>query len=228
VPPASALVTGASSGIGRAIAAHLLESGWGVTAVARDPARGGLDGAHAFPGDLRDEEACIGAVASHRERFGTMDLLVNAAGAGFAGSVAGYPTKRWDLQLDLNLRATFLVTREALPLLRERRGRIVNLSSILGLEGAPSMSAYAASKHGVIGFSRSLAAEVEPDGVRVTALCPGYVDTPMTDWIRDRLAGETMITTADVVRAVQFLLDLSPACIVHELVIDGPRPEGIG
>jgi NAD(P)-dependent dehydrogenase (short-subunit alcohol dehydrogenase family) len=226
VPPASALVTGASSGIGRAIAAHLLGAGWGVTAVARDPARGGLDGANLHAGDLRDEETCVAAVASHRDRFGSMNLLVNAAGAGFAGRVEGYPTKRWDLQMDLNLRATFLVTREALPMLRERRGRIVNLSSILGLEGAAAMAAYAATKHAVIGFSRSLAEEVEPDGVRVTALCPGYVDTPMTDWIRERLPAHGMITTDDIVRAVQFLLDLSPACIVRELVIDGPRPEG--
>jgi NAD(P)-dependent dehydrogenase (short-subunit alcohol dehydrogenase family) len=219
-------VTGASSGIGRAIAAHLLGAGWDVTAVARDPGRGGLEGANLHAGDLRHEEACVAAVASHRDRFGSMDLLVNAAGAGFAGPVDGYSTKRWDLQVDLNLRATFLVTREALPMLRERRGRIVNLSSILGLEGAPAMAAYAATKHGVIGFSRSLAEEVEPDGVRVTALCPGYVDTPMTDWIRDRLPVHGMITTDDIVRAVQFLLDLSPACIVRELVIDGPRPEG--
>jgi NAD(P)-dependent dehydrogenase (short-subunit alcohol dehydrogenase family) len=226
VPPASALVTGASSGIGRAIAAHLLADGWGVTAVARDPARGGLDGAVEHPADLRDEEACIGAVAAHREHFGEMDLLVNGAGVGFSGPVEGYPTKRWDLQVAINLRATFLITRESLPLLRPRRGRIVNLSSILGVEGTAVMAAYTATKHAVVGFSRSLAEEIEPEGMRVTALCPGYVDTPMTDWIKDRLPVDQMIQTADIVRAVQFLLELSPGCIVRELVIDGPRPHG--
>ncbi len=231
MPPGSdpaALVTGASSGIGRAVAAHLLASGWRVTAVARDPARGDLQGANLHAADLRHEDACVAAVAAHREAYGDLDLLVNAAGVGIAGQVEGYATKHFDLQLALNLRAMFLITREALPMLLARRGRIVNLSSILGLEGSASMSAYAATKHGVIGFSRSLAAEVEPAGVRVTALCPGYVDTPMTDWIKDRLAAEAMIQTDDIVRAVQFLLDLSPGCIVHELVIDGPRPPGLG
>jgi NAD(P)-dependent dehydrogenase (short-subunit alcohol dehydrogenase family) len=218
----AALVTGASSGIGRAIAADLLADGFGVTAVARDPARGGLAGAHEVVANLADEDACVAAVAAHRERFGRLDLLVNAGGVGIGAPVEGYRTKAWDLQFAVNVRGLFVITRESIPLLRAARGRVINLSSITGLRAEPGLAAYSATKHAVVGFSRALAAELDGDGVRVTALCPGYVDTPMTDFIKDRVPADTMIQTDDCVRAVRFLLSLSPGCRVAEIAIDGP------
>lgn len=218
----AALVTGASSGIGQAIAADLLASGWDVTAVARDPARGGLQGAHEVAANLLDEDAAVAAVAAHGERFGRLDLLVNAGGVGFGGPVDGYPTKRFDITFGVNVRGMFVVTREALPLLKDARGRIVNLASIAGLQAEPGLAVYAATKHAVVGLSRALSEELFDDGVRVTALCPGFVDTPMTDFIKAQIPGAQMVTTADCVAAVNFLLSLSPAVKVPELILDGP------
>ena len=224
---ASALITGASSGIGQAIAAALLDDGWGVTAVARNPARAGLVGAHEVICDVTDEQQVEQAVAAHHARFGELTLLVNAAGIGIAGPVETLSARRFDRQFAVNVRGVFLVSRAAIPMLRESRGWIINVASILGLEGDASLPAYAASKHAVVGLTRSIAAQLDSDGVRVTALCPGFVNTPMTDWVKDRLDPDAMIQPADCVRAVRFLLGLSAGCRVPELVLDGPRPPGI-
>jgi NAD(P)-dependent dehydrogenase (short-subunit alcohol dehydrogenase family) len=215
----AALVTGGSSGIGRAIAADLLAAGWDVTIVSRDPSRAGLERAACFAADLRSEDDCVAAVADHRERIGRLDLLVSSAGIGIAGPVDGYATKSWDLQFAVNVRGLYLVTREALPMLRESRGLIVNIASVAGLGGAGMLSAYAASKHAVVGYTRTLNEELLRDGVRATAICPAFVDTPMTDWVKDSIAPEDMIQPADVARTVRYLLELTPACHVPEIAI---------
>jgi NAD(P)-dependent dehydrogenase (short-subunit alcohol dehydrogenase family) len=215
----AALVTGGSSGIGRAIAADLLAHDWDVTIVSRDPARAGLEGAVSFAADLRSEDDCVAAVADHRERLGRLDLLVSSAGIGIAGPVDGYATKSWDLQFAVNIRGLYLVTREALPMLRQARGLIVNIASVAGLGGAGMLSAYAASKHAVVGYTRTLNEELLHDGVRATAICPAFVDTPMTDWVKDSIAAEDMIQPADVARTVRYLLELTPACHVPEIAI---------
>jgi NAD(P)-dependent dehydrogenase (short-subunit alcohol dehydrogenase family) len=215
----AALVTGGSSGIGRAIAADLLAHGWDVTIVSRDPARAGLDGATCVAADLRSEDACVSAVADHRERLGRLDLLVSSAGIGIAGPVDGYATKAWDLQFAVNIRGLYLVTREALPMLREARGLIVNIASVAGLGGAGMLSGYAASKHAVVGYTRTLNEELLADGVRATAICPAFVDTPMTDWVKGSIAPEDMIQPDDIARTVRYLLDLTPACHVPEIAI---------
>ena len=140
--------------------------------------------------NLLDEEEAVAAVAAHAERFGSLDLLVNASGVGFGGPIDGYPTKRFDISFGVNVRGLFLVTREALPLLRASRGRIVNLASIAGLQPEPGLAIYAATKHAVVGLSRSLSEELFDDGVRVTALCPGFVDTPMSDFIKGQIPAD--------------------------------------
>jgi NAD(P)-dependent dehydrogenase (short-subunit alcohol dehydrogenase family) len=216
----AALVTGASSGIGRALAADLLASGYGVSAVARDPARAGLEGAYEIAADLRGEDACCEAVRAHRERFGRLDVLVCCAGVGVSQPVSEISAKALDLQLDVNLRGLVLVVREALPLLLEARGLVVALASVLGLRGDASLPVYAATKHAVVGFTRSLAEEVTARGVRVTAICPAFVATPMTSWVQGRIPPEEMIAPEDVVRALRFLLELRPPCHVPELAIE--------
>ncbi|HEU0337280.1 MAG TPA: SDR family oxidoreductase, partial [Gaiellaceae bacterium] len=179
----SALVTGGSSGIGLAIARMLAEEGYGLTLAARklerlDAARAEL-GADVVQGDVTREDDCARLVAAHAERFGGLDVLVNSAGVGIAGSLGELSTKHWDLQQSVNLRGTFLVTREALPLLRASRGYVVNLASIAGTIPAPGLATYGAAKAALIALTRSLVREEQDTGVRATALCPAFVDTPM-------------------------------------------------
>jgi 3-oxoacyl-[acyl-carrier protein] reductase len=218
--PPAALVTGGSSGIGRAIAADLLEQGFGVSIVARDPARAGLTGAHAIALDLARADAAPAAVSAHIERFGQLDVLVNAAGIARPERVSEVTGDAFEAQVALNLRATIAVCTEALPQLRASRGLIVNVASILGLHGDPTLAVYSATKHAVVGYSRSLCEALRADGVRVTALCPGYVATPFTDRVQERVPAGQMVQPADCARAVRMLLELSPSTFVPELVLD--------
>ena len=137
----------------------------------------------------------VRVVADHVGRHGGLDVLVNSAGVGFAGRIADMQAKRFDVQLGVNLRGTFLVTREALPHLRAARGLVVNLASIAGTIPTPGLAAYGAAKAAVISLTRSLVREEAESGVRATALCPAFVATPMTDWTG--LAAEEMISPDD-------------------------------
>ena len=218
----SALVTGGSSGIGLAIAKALGEDGYDLTLAARSPER--LEpaaaelGAYAVTADVSLEEDCASLVAAHVERYGGLDVLVNSAGVGFAGHIADTTTKRFDLQLAVNLRGTFLVTREALPHLRVTQGLIVNLASIAGTMPVPGLATYGAAKAAVISLTKSLAREEASHGVRVTALCPGFVDTRMAEWTG--LPGDEMIQPEDCAELVRSLLRLSPAVRVPVIVVE--------
>jgi NAD(P)-dependent dehydrogenase (short-subunit alcohol dehydrogenase family) len=218
----SALVTGGSSGIGLAIARALHGERYGLTLAARTAER--LEAAAAELGaetasvDVRDEDACRALVEGHVARFGGLDVLVNSAGVGIAGTLGELSTKQWDLQQDVNLRATFVVTRESLPHLRASRGYVINLASIAGTIPTPGLAGYAASKAAVISFTRSLAREEAEAGVRATALCPGFVDTPMAAWTG--LAAEEMIAPEDCAELVLSLLRLSPAARVPLIVVE--------
>lgn len=218
----SALVTGGSSGIGLAIARMLRDEGYGLTLVSRRPERieaAAADlGALGVAANVADEADCVRAVEAHRERHGGMDVLVNSAGIGIAGTVRDLQTKHLDLQLGVNLRGLVLLTRESLPLLCESRGIVVNLASIAGTLPTPGLAIYGATKAAVIALTRSLNHELEDDGVRVTAICPGFVDTPMASWTG--LAGETMIRPEDCAELVRALLRLGPAARVPEIVVE--------
>jgi short-subunit dehydrogenase len=218
----SALVTGGSSGIGLAIARMLTDEGYGLTLVARRPekleAAAREIGAEAVAANLTDDTECSRAVAAHAERWGGMDVLVNSAGVGVGGSFADQDTKRIDLQLDVNLRATLLVTRDALPLLRASRGSIVTLASIAGTIPVPGLAVYGATKAAVISFTNSLNREEAENGVRATAVCPAFVATGMTDWTG--LPPEEMIQPEDVVELVRALLRLSPRARVPAIVVE--------
>ena len=218
----SALVTGGSSGIGLALARMLREDGYDLTLVARRPDKLATAaeevGATAIPANLADADQCVRVVAAHAERCGGMDVLVNSAGLGVGGPFADQETKRIDLQLDVNLRATMLVTRESLPYLRDARGQIVTIASIAGTMPVPGLATYAATKAALISFTGSLNREEAGNGVRATAICPAFVATPMTDWTG--LPAEEMIQVADVVELVRAILALSPRARVPQIVIE--------
>jgi NAD(P)-dependent dehydrogenase (short-subunit alcohol dehydrogenase family) len=218
----AALVTGGSSGIGLAIARMLADEGHALTLVSRTAAKieaaAAEIGALAVAADVSQEEGAERAVALHRERHGRLDLLVNSAGVGVGGRIEDLSTKHWDLQIGVNLRGTFLVTRAALPLLRAARGQVVNLASIAGTIPTPGLAAYGAAKAAVISFTRSLNAEMADDGVRATAICPGFVDTPMAAWAG--IPAEEMIRPEDCAEVVRALLRLSAAARIPQVVIE--------
>lgn len=218
----SALVTGGSSGIGLALARMLQGEGYELTLVARRPEKLAAAaeelGAEAVAADLSDDAECVRAVAAHAERWGRLDVLVNSAGIGIGGSFADLGTKRIDLQIDVNLRATLIVTREALPLLRESRGSIVTLASIAGTIPVPGLSVYGATKAALISWTNSLNREEAEWGVRATTLCPAFVATSMTDWTG--LSADEMIQPEDVVEIARTLLRLSPRARVPSVVIE--------
>jgi NAD(P)-dependent dehydrogenase (short-subunit alcohol dehydrogenase family) len=164
------------------------------------------------------EDDCVRVVQEHVARHGGLDVLVNSAGVGFAAAIADTSTKRFDVQLAVNLRGTFLVTREALPHLRATAGLVVNLASIAGTLATPGLAIYGAAKAAVISLSRSLAREEADTGVRVTALCPAFVDTPMAEWVG--LASEEMIQPQDCAELVRALLRLSPATRIPVIVVE--------
>ena len=218
----SALVTGGSSGIGLAIARMLRGEGYELTLAARtverlEAAAAELDAASVAV-DVRDEDACVALVEAHLERHGGLDVLVNCAGVGIAGRIGDMATKHWDLQQAVNLRGAFLVTREALPALREARGYVVNLASIAGTIPTPGLASYGAAKAALIALTRSLDREEAASGVRVTALCPGFVDTPMAEWTG--IAADELIQPEDCAELVRALLRLSPSARVPVVVIE--------
>jgi NAD(P)-dependent dehydrogenase (short-subunit alcohol dehydrogenase family) len=227
----AALITGGSSGIGLAIARALGEEGYGLTLSARRPEKlqaaaeglraNGLD-VLAVPANVTDEDAIKDILAKHRERWGRLDVLINNAGLGIGAAVADTETKKLDLQLDVNLRAVYLVARESIPMLKEAgaehgKALMVNTASIAGKQGQAFLPAYSATKFGVVGLSQALHRELMGDGVQVTALCPAFVATPMTDWVEGQVPKEQMIQPEDIAESVRFLLNVSPACIVPEI-----------
>jgi NAD(P)-dependent dehydrogenase (short-subunit alcohol dehydrogenase family) len=230
-PRRAALITGGSSGIGLAIARALGEDGYGVTVSARRPeklqdaarqlADEGVE-VHAVAANLADEDDIKKAVSGHRERFGRLDVLINNAGIGIGAPVAETETKKLDLQLDVNLRAVYLVARECIPMLREAgaehgKALMANTASIAGKQGQGWLAAYSATKFGVVGLSQALHRELARDGIQVTALCPGFVATAMTDWVEGQVPKDRMIQPQDIAESIRFLLRTSPNCVVPEL-----------
>jgi NAD(P)-dependent dehydrogenase (short-subunit alcohol dehydrogenase family) len=218
----SALVTGGSSGIGLAIARMLRDDGYELTLASRrreriEAAAAEL-GAQAVAANLGDEEDCVRVVAAHYERFGGLDVLVNSAGLGIAGTVESLQAKHVDLQLGVNLRGLLLVTREAIPLLRATRGWIFNLASIAGTAPTPGLTVYGATKAAVIALTRSQNLELDDAGVRAVAICPGFVDTPMAEW--SGIAPDEMIRPEDCAEVVRMCLRLSPNARIPQVVLE--------
>lgn len=232
----AAIVTGASRGIGLAIAELLAEEGYGLTLTARKPdtldetARTlrdkGYEVEH-LAANMNDEAAISEVVRLHRERFGRLDVLVNNAGVGIGAPAAEHQTKHIDLQLDVNLRAIVLFYRECSELLKaagaeHKSALVVNLASIAGKSPQPWLSVYSATKAAVIAYSQAMNKELNGDGIKSVAFCPGFVDTDMTDFVKGQVAAEEMIRPTDIAEAVRFLLKVSPACVVPEIVFQRP------
>ena len=218
----AALVTGGSSGIGLAIARALREDGYELTLASRtadkvEAAAARVD-AFAVAADVGRTEDCERLVAAHRERFGRLDVLVNSAGIGIGGTVEELPLKRFDLQVAVNLRGLFAITQLCVPLLRESRGHVFNLASIAGTVPTPGLATYGATKAAVISLTRSLNAELDAHGIRATAICPAFVDTPMAEW--SGIPAERMIRPEDCAELVRAVLRLSPHARVPQIVVE--------
>ena len=218
----SALITGGSSGIGLAIGRMLRDEGYDVTLASRTAekveAAAAELGATAIAADVSKEEDCSRVVEEHVARAGGLDVLVNSAGIGIAGRVEDLQVKHLDRQLNINLRGLLLVTQAALPHLRKSKGWIVNLASIAGTQPVPILPVYAATKAAVISVTHSLNHDLDDDGVRAIAVCPGFVDTPMAEFAG--LPGEEMIQPEDCAEVVRMCLRLSPRARVPQVVIE--------
>lgn len=234
----AALVTGGSGGIGLAIARRLAESGYAVTisgrredkllAAAESLADDDLK-VEAVVADVTSEEAVIDLVAEHKRQWGRLDCLVNNAGIGIGQMVDGIQVKHLDLQVAVNLRALIVATRESVPMLKvageeHRKALVVNLASIAGKNYPGLLSVYAATKAAVISFSGSTQKELGASGVSATAICPGFVDTDMSEFAKEMVPAEQMMKPTDIADAVSFLLNVSPNCAVPEIVMGRPVP----
>jgi NAD(P)-dependent dehydrogenase (short-subunit alcohol dehydrogenase family) len=241
----AALVTGGSGGIGLAIARRLAESGYAVTISGRQEdkllraAEGLADDdlkVEAVVADVTSEEAVVELVAEHKRQWGRLDCLVNNAGVGIGAPIDQIKSKHFDLQVAVNLRALVIATRESMDMLKkagEEHGKalVVNLASLAGIESPPWLSVYGATKAAVIGFSKSTQKELVNTGVSVTAICPGFVATEMSEFAQQAVPAEEMMQPEDLSEAVSFLLKVSPACAVPELVlarpVAGPDTQGM-
>ena len=232
----AALITGGSSGIGLAIARALAEDGYAITISSRraekleataEVLRSEGHEVQAVPAQIADEEELKSVVAAHREAYGRLDVLANNAGVGMGEAIHELTAKKVDLQIEVNLRSLMLMTRECLPMLREagaehRKALIVNTASVAGKAGQPWLSVYSATKFAVVGFSQATQREVTGQGIAVTALAPGFVDTPMTEFVKEQVPAEEMIQPTDIAEAVRFLLKTSPNCVIPEIVFLRP------
>ena len=214
----------------------LLEEDYGVTVAARRPdkladaaaglAASGGEVVQVVP-NTASEETVAAVVAAHRDRFGRLDVLVTNTGIGVGALVADIETKRLDMQLAVNLRSVILFYREASALLHAAGAEhgnalVVNTSSISGKSGEPWLSVYSATKAAVVGFTQAMNKELGKEGIKSCALCPAFVDTPMTDFVKQAVPAESMIQVTDVAEAVRLLLRLSPGCVIPEIIFQPP------
>jgi 3-oxoacyl-[acyl-carrier protein] reductase len=230
----AALVTGGSGAIGSAIAAVLVRAGYAVTVVGRSPERlvavadalvavGGPGRVVCSAVDLTSAGGPAAAVDAHLAAHGRLDVLVDSAGRGWAGAVADMGEDDLARLLPVNVQAPFALVRTALPALRVAGGShgqalVVLVASMAGVRAAAGFAAYSATKAALVSLARSVSLEEAGSGIRATAVCPGFVDTPLTARL-DGVPRAEMLAPADVAEAVTFLLRLSPAAAVPEIVI---------
>ena len=224
-----AIVTGASRGIGRAIACALAAEQAAVALVGRDLAALGRTGdevaaaggiAMVAPADMADEGGLCDMVRSVVERFGRIDILVNNAGITHSAKLQETRTEDWDRCMAVNARGPFILCRQVLPVLkRAPRGRIINISSVVGVKGYALQSAYTASKHALRGMSIALAEELRGSSVRVHVICPGGVDTDMVGRVRPDINKDELINPREIAELVVYLATHEGNAVLDELHI---------
>ena len=236
MPNRAAIVTGASRGIGRALAETLAEEGYDLTITARKPETLEAAGEHLrglgasvelVAGNLADEAVIQEVVSKHGERFGRLDVLINNAGLGIGAGAGEYQTKHVDVMLGVNLRSIILFYREAAELLKaagaeHHNALVVNMASIAAKSPPAWLAVYGATKAAVVAYTSSMNKELAGAGVKSVAFCPGFVDTDMTEFVRGQVPQEEMLQTSDIAEALKFLLRVSPACVVPEIVFSRP------
>jgi len=225
----TALVTGAGRGIGKAIALALGAAGAHVVPAARSEGeiRAVADEIKAAGGqatplrlDVAQESEILGVFKQIQQRFGRLDMLVNNAGIGLYGPVRDFRTDDLDKLLGVNLRGAFLCCREALRLMEPRRsGYIINISSVVGFKAYVNQAAYTATKHGLVGLTKTLAQEAQPHGIRVSIISPGGVDTDLVRAARPDLDPSVLLQPDDIAQTVMYLLSLPDRAAVDEIYI---------
>jgi NAD(P)-dependent dehydrogenase (short-subunit alcohol dehydrogenase family) len=223
------LVTGASKGIGKNISITLAKEGAVTVLTSRNKEMlkktqeeieflGGR--ALAIPADISKEKELSDLFGKIRDRFGRLDILVNNAATIITGRIADFSLKDYDTMMQTNLRGLYICCQQALKfMLPQKSGYIINISSVAGFKGYAGQSAYTASKHGVMGITKSLAAEVYKDGIFVTAIQPGGVDTELARYARPDIDRTALISTQDIADTVLYLLHLSDTAWVDEIYI---------
>jgi 3-hydroxybutyrate dehydrogenase len=223
------LITGSTSGIGLGIAKAFAAQGHNIVFNGLEPSGAEIAAGvaaeygiqHLFsPANLMQPEAVRGLVREALERFGTVDILVNNAGIQFVSPVESFPEEKWDAIIGLNLSACFHATKAVWPGMKEKGwGRIINIASAHGLVASEFKSAYVAAKHGLIGFTKTIALEGAPQGITANAVCPGYVHTPIVEnQIGDQMKAHGM-SREDVIQKVMLQKQAIKSFIPVEAIV---------
>ncbi|WAC53659.1 SDR family NAD(P)-dependent oxidoreductase [Gordonia sp. SL306] len=232
-----ALVTGASRGIGAAIAERFAADGWGLTISSRgrealeqragELSELGASRVEVIPADMTDADAVAALAAGHAEAFGRCDALVINAGMGQKGAIAELPVRRFDRLYQVNVRAPYILLQSLLPTLRataETNGvaKVIAVASITGVYPEPELSAYGSTKAALISLCETFNLEESLNGVSATAIAPGYVDTDMSDWLKEQVPGEEMITVGDVATIAHSVTALSRYAVLPNVILTRP------
>lgn len=223
-----ALITGASSGIGKATALEFAKAGIDVALVSRsvDKLTAVASAAEATGVKTKAYELDLAKVEQVREQiqliasdFGGIDILVNNAGIGYIGTLSETPLADWLMVINLNLTSVFQCIVGILPTMRSRGGTIINIASIAGKQPFPGWGAYSVSKAGLIALSKTVAAEERDRGIRVTAICPGAVDTELWDTLESNFDRKAMLTPQIVAQSVLHTALLPKSAVIDELTL---------
>jgi NAD(P)-dependent dehydrogenase (short-subunit alcohol dehydrogenase family) len=224
-----AIVTGASSGIGKEVALRLLKAGTQVSLVSRNPEHilselPAGSNAKSYAIDLGDVSQVAIKMQSIVAEMGGVDILINNAGMAYIGELIDMPLPEWQKLLDLNLTSVFQCLQAVLPTMRSQKsGTIINVASIAGKQGFPNWGAYCASKFALLGLTQAIAAEEQPHGIKVMSICPGSVDTPLWDTLGDKVPPSfnraAMLRPATVADSIMTLINLPADAMINDLVL---------